>query len=519
VFLREKTQVSAPGNSSGPAYFSALRAFWGAIFPGRPAQSRQKQPSLSQDFSKQDCTPELHGLLETLQSIRKRIMANVFLGGWTAWSIWILIGLIVVLAVSVKLAIVMILAGVLAAAGAGAVLLWTWRTRLSTYQTACRLDSVASLQDRASTAIYLGDTKNPDGMIERQRGDALARIAKVDPRGLFPLRAPVAARRALALVLVVAGLYVYRLHHKPPLMALLQTTARSQLVQSIISPLVHDMEKDLQRARAMVTSKPETMADEARAGDRELTSDNLWPSSNSKTADPKQNMQDAFDAGDADTPQDQMQPAGDQNSSLEAQQEGNDSPQSKDGRKSGDNGNNSQKQAGSQGSQDSRESLGQSMMQALKNMMSKSPNQQSNNKGNQQQPNSQGAPQSGDSRQAGGSESDKKGDSRGSSEAKDKASQSASNGAGSQAGLKEMNKELASHPVNAVPDRVALESSGFKEQMRMRVETETGTAHLASRDVSPQAGAAINGAEQENIPPRYRLYVQRYFEHADSGKQ
>jgi len=39
------------------------------------------------------------------------------------------------------------------------------------------------------------------------------------------------------------------------------------------------------------------------------------------------------------------------------------------------------------------------------------------------------------------------------------------------------------------------------------------------RDLSPQQDAVTNGAEQENIPARYRFYVQRYFEHADNGKQ
>ena len=189
MFFREKMQPPAPGNISEPGFFSAFKQFWTGIFPSHATQGRQKQPSLNQDFPKQDCTPELRGLLDTLQAIRQRILANIFLGGWTAWSTWILIGLIVVFAISAKLAIAMILAAILAAAGAAVILVWTWRTRLSTYQTACRLDSAASLQDRVSTAIYLGDAKNPDGMIERQRGDALARIAKVDPRGLFPLRA------------------------------------------------------------------------------------------------------------------------------------------------------------------------------------------------------------------------------------------------------------------------------------------------------------------------------------------
>ena len=55
------------------------------------------------------------------------------------------------------------------------------------------------------------------------------------------------------LVLIAAGLFAYRIHHQPPLISLLQTTARSQLVQSIFSPIVHAMEKDLQRTMALVT--------------------------------------------------------------------------------------------------------------------------------------------------------------------------------------------------------------------------------------------------------------------------
>lgn len=521
MFFREKMRLPATRHISVPAFFSAFKQFWGGIFPSHPIQNHEEHPSLSQDFPRQDCAPELHGLLDILMGIRKRILANIFLGGWTAWSMWILIGLIVVLAISVKLAIAMILAAILAAAGAGVILLWTWRTRLSTYQTACRLDSAASLQDRVSTAIYLGETKNPDGMIERQRGDALARMANLDPRGLFPLRAPAAFWRALGLVLVVSGLFVYRLHHKPPLVALLKTAARSPLVQSILSPLVNGVEKDLQRTVALITSKPESLTEEARPGDSALSSDDLWQSSDDKGADAKQGEQESLNAGDGAAPQDQMQSPGNQNASppSQSQQQGSDSPQSQNSKNSGDNNsNNSQKQSSSQASQGSRESLSQSLMQALKNMMSNSPNQQSSNSG-KQQPNAQGAPQSGNAHQPGTSESDKKGDSHGSSDAKQKATESVSNGAGSQQGLKEMRKELDSHPVTAVPDRVALESSGFKEQTRMRVDTETGSAQLALRDGASRQEAVINGAEQENIPPRYRLYVQRYFEHADDGKR
>jgi hypothetical protein len=177
-----------------------------------------------------------------------------------------------------------------------------------------------------------------------------------------------------------------------------------------------------------------------------------------------------------------------------------------------------QQQSDSQSSE-SKQSLSQSLMQALKSMLSNSPSQQANNQANQKQPNSPGMPQSGNSRQPGSGESDKKGDSRGSSDAQQKATQSSSSGAGSQQGSKELKKDQASNPVNAVPDRVALESNGFKEQTRVRMDAGTGTAQLPVRDVSPQAVAVTNGAEQENIPARYRWYIQHYFEHPESGQK
>jgi hypothetical protein len=181
-------------------------------------------------------------------------------------------------------------------------------------------------------------------------------------------------------------------------------------------------------------------------------------------------------------------------------------------------GGDTQQQSESQSSE-SKQSLSQSLMQALKNMLSNSQSQQAGNQANQKQPNAPGMPQSGNSRQPGAGESDKKGDSRGSSDAQQKATQNSSNGAGSQQGSKELKKDQAANPVNAVPDRVALESNGFKEKTHVRMDTGTGTAQLPVRDVSPQALAVTNGAEQENIPARYRWYIQHYFEHPDSGQK
>ena len=523
MFFREKTRMPAPGGVSGLATFSACRRFWAGAFPPNRRPIRENDLSLTQDFRKQDCSPELHGLIDMLKKIRQRILANVFLAGWVVWATWILIGLIAVFAISARLAAAIILAAILVAAGAAAILLWTWRTRISTYQTAHHLDSAANMQDRVSTAIYLGAMRNPGGMVDRQRSDALSRIAKVDTRALFPLTMPLTARRAAVLFLAAGAFYAYRIHHRPPLTAFLQTAARSPLVQSILSPLLKAAEKDLQRTIALVTSKQDALADGVRPGEQASSSDELWRSSNDKNADAKGDQQDSLDASAGDVPQDQMQPPGEENASqpADSRQQENGGAQSQDGKNSGDNSSgDSQKPSDSQGSQNSRESLSQSLMQAMKNMMSGSPNQQAKNrdKQNSPQPDSEGAAQSGNSHQPGSNDSDKKSDSRGSSDADQKPTESASNGAGSQQGSKEMKKDQQpAHPVHAVPDRVALESNGFKEQTRMLMDTETGTAQLALRDIQAQGGTVISGAEQENIPPRYRLYVQRYFEHADSG--
>jgi len=342
-------------------------------------------------------------------------------------------------------------------------------------------------------------------------------MAKVDPRGFFPVQSPGNFRRAFVLVLIAAGLFAYRIHHRPPLVSLLQTTARSQLVQSIFSPIVHAMEKDLQRTIALVTMKPDAAGDETRR-DAASNSDDLWKANDDKGAG-AEDQKDTADAGEGDQPQDQLQAPGDQegNPSGEARQQDSNS-QSQEGKSGSDNADSKSQQQSEQQGQEGRQSLGQSLMQALKNMMSNSPNQQSNNRANRQPPNGQGTPQSGNSQQPGATESDKRGESRGNSDAKQKATQTASEGAGSQQGTKELRKDQETHPVNAVPDRVALEASGYKEQTRMKVATETGTAQVAVRDASPQQDAVINGAEQENIPARYRFYVQRYFEHADNGK-
>jgi len=515
--LREKLNLTASGERSGNACFSAWETFWRRISFWNQTHTKKDHASATDRFEERACSPELRGLVATLSAIRRRILANTLLGGWTKWFVWILVVLVAVAAASAKLAGAILFVAILATLGAGAILAWDWRTRPSHYEAARRLDFAAGLQDRISTAIYLGNTQNPEGLIREQRKDALARAAKLDPRRFFPIRVPANIGRASVLVLVVAGLFAYRIHHKPPLVSLLQRTARSQFVQSIFSPIVHAMEKDLQRTLALVTRKPDPVDEEARRGSSS-SADDLWKASDDKGPG-VEDQQNSADAGVGDLPQDRLQAPGNQEGSPsgDAQQADSDS-QSQDGKGGNESASNKSQQQSEQQGNEGRQSLGQSLMQALKNMLSNSPNQQASNRSSQP-PNGQGTPQSGNSHQPGSTESDKRGESRGSSDTKQKATQTASEGAGNQQGSKELRKDQEMHPVNAIPDRVALEASGFKEQTRMKVATETGTAQLAVRDESSQADAVINGAEQENIPARYRFYVQRYFEHADNGNR
>ena len=517
LLLREKIKFAVPGEFSGRACISALGGIWRRASVWIRTQTHENQASLSRTFDRQACSPELNGLVHTLKKIRQRILATTLLRGWTKWSVWLLIGLIAVAAISAKLAGALLFIAILAAAGVAVILAWTWRHRISNYEAARRLDSAAGLQDRISTAVYFGGIDDPDGMIGEQRKDALRRLAKVDPRGFFPVQLPGNIRRASVLFLVAAVLFAYRIHHRPPLVSLLQNTARSQLVQSIFSPIVHAMEKDLQRTIALVTMKPDAAGEETQRSDAATSSDDLWKANDDQGAGADAQKNSDADAGDQ--PQDDLQASGNQEGAPSGEARPQDSySQSQEGKSGSESADGKSPQQSEQSNPEGRQSLGQSLMRALKNMMSNSPNQQSNNRANQQPPNGQGTPQSGNSHQPGATDSDKRGESRGSSDAKQKASQTASEGAGSQQGSKELRKDQETHPVNAVPDRVALEASGFKEQTRMKVATETGTAQLGMRDVSPQQDAVINGAEQENIPARYRFYVQRYFEHVDNGK-
>ncbi len=507
--LRGKIRLAAAGEFSGRSWLSALRNRWRRTFSAELLDFVDPH----RDLDAQPSAPELLGLLDILKIIRRRIFANTLLRSGAKWFMWLMFGLIAAGLIIANLGGAVIAIAALAILGVLGIFAWAWRTRPSNYDAARRLDFAASLKDRLSTAVYLGGASDPDGIVAEQRRDALARLVSLEPRGYFPIAFPGSIRRAAVLVLIVSGLFAYRIHHRPPLVALLQTTAHSPLVQSLLTPIAHAMEKDLQRTLALVNRKEDGAAEQARRADAVNTED-LWKAEQGPNQDDAKNSADANTSGE---PQDQMQPDGNQNGDANADAAQNDSySQSQQGKQGDENSNGKAQQQSEQQGPEGRQSLGQSLMQALKNMLSNSPSQQSNNRAGQP-PNGQGNPQAGNSQQPGQTDSDKRGDSRGNSDTKQKASQTASEGAGNQLGSKELRKDQAAGPVNAVPDRVALEAGDYKEQTRMKVATETGAAQLSDRGLVPQQDAVVNGSEQENIPARYRLYIQRYFEHADNG--
>ena len=512
-----KMKTTALGNVSEPSFISALRARWAVFLASTRPILPLYSESLRRDLTKDDCVATLGPLIDILSSVRRRILANTLLMWAMLWLSCILATLIVVAAFVTKLAAPFILAGVLAALGLAALAVWTWRARPSSYSTACRLDSAAALSDRLSTALCYGKIENPEGLVDLQRRDAVRRLSQINPVRLFPVRLPAHSGRTFVLLLAVAGLFVYRLHYKPPMVALMQGAARSQLVQSILSPLVSAVEKDIQKTIALTTSQPDTAPNDVRPDSSKPMGDDLWQQDeDDKDANPEDAQQNSQDATIADQQPQQGNPNGQQQSKDgEAQQQESGQQQAQqDGKKSGESKTNSQ-----QSSNDANQSQSKSLMQALKNLLSNSASQQTTNQSSQPPPDGQGMSQSGNTHQPGASEGDRKGDSRGSSDGQQKASKNSSSGAGSQQGNKDLRKDQSAQSVNAVPDRVALESNGFKEQVRVRTDAGTGTAQLPVRDVSPTATAVVNGAEQENIPARYRLYVQRYFEHGDHNAQ
>ncbi len=366
-------------------------------------------------------------------------------------------------------------------------------------------------------------------MTMRQRRDALSRLPQVDPRALFPIQMPAFASRTLALALIAFALLAYRIHYNPPIMALVQRASSSRMEKAVFAPLVGVVKKDL---LALVNREPEV---QQAAADAE-TVPGLPDAKNGD--DPSQGNKDGMapdgdwdedsQAGDTGEPGEAGDPqagdAGAQGQGQDASQAA-DSPQnqqSADANQSSPSENGNQNGAGEQQSSD-QQSASNSVLQALKNLMKNMSGQPSSSPGE-----SGGQPSAaGSSQQAGNSpgQGAKSENSKDSGDQQDSGSSPGSKKPGGGAGNgttpvpKQAPRNAPPLPSNTVADRVDLEANNFRQQGRIRTTSAAGTAQLPLREIKPQPTAAIKGAEQENIPVRYRLYVQHYFEHADKAPE
>jgi hypothetical protein len=507
----------------GPAF-----ALWKAAFLGEPGYGPDDPAAKEPRRDTAGYPAEFGALLALVEGVRRRLLINRLIGSWMVCLSWIFLGLIFAAALSRNLKYSLAAAVVMAALGLVVLFVREWVRRPSGYFCAREMDRASGLSDRLSTALYFASSGESDPMIRHQRSDALGKVGRIDPRELFPMRIPQFASRTMALALIAFALLGYRLYYSPPIMALLHRAATSQLARAVVSPLTGAMKKDLLALVKRDDSEIKQASPDAETVSGLAESKNADDASQlgDKDGAAPGDQDDADSAtegaeGDPNAPEAGANPQG---QGQDASQGGNsDNQQMADANQpsSSENGQNGSSQQQQQAGQGQSSSSG-SMMQALKNLMK-------NMTGQPSQSDSNGQPTSAGSSQQPGSSSgqgEAKNDSpKDGSEQKEAGSSSSSQKPGGGAGNgstpvpKVAAKETPPPPKNLPQDRVNLEANDFRQQGHVRTTSAAGTAQLPLRDIKPAPVAAIKGSEQENIPVRYRLYVQRYFEHSDKAPE
>jgi len=505
-----------------PASF--LRRVWVCVFPSshRKTLSLGFPTTQGQNLDKRSYSSDLADLVDALKIVRSRVLANAFLVSWLGLVRWILLGLIIVALVSRHLALPLFLAGGLAVLSALGAAMWVWWSRPSAYRLAYELDSATGLCDRLSTAIHFGTVEHPDPLLLRQRRDAEQRLKGVDAKALFPVRMPAFARSLLVLALIVGGLFGYRSHFSTPMLSLMRQISGASLQKSVLSPLAAMknellalVQRDTEPQQAAVDKDAVPGLADAKDTDKQLAGENgIDPDDDSEQEAGSQSPTTQGEEGDLQqgSPTSQGQDAG-QAASGPQQQMGSTNQKQPQG--AGQNG----EQGGSDQQPQGQSPAGNSVMQALKNLMKNMAGDQAGSQGQAGgQPSSSGSSQQAGNSAGQGAKSD---DAKDSTDQKSSGSTSDSQKPGSGAGngstpLPSQGKPAPAIAGNLVPDRVDIQANNYRQQGQMRTLAIPGDAQVPLRDVKPQPTAAVKGAEQENIPERYRLYVQRYFERTDS---
>jgi hypothetical protein len=487
--------------------------------------------------SRGDPLAVLPELSRALRVARTRTTANRFLRNWMIWLNWTLGGLLVAALWVARLKAILVATTIVLVLGAIVTVARIWWSKPSLYALACELDSAAGLYDRASTALHLASVEKPNVMIQRQRRDALERLVQVDARSLFPIRLPAFARRTLGLVLLVAGLFMYRAYQQPPVGALLHSVANSRLAKAVLAPLAKSVKRDV-----LALMKQDNAADTKQiSADAEVVpglaesrnSGALSQPGNEARGTPDRDWQP--DSAPTDQPVGEpgnLQPGETAQQPEENKSESNQlaakTDQPSQTAQSTDRGPGEQQASNSPQPGSGAQSGAKSVMQALKNLMKSIRGQDQGQSPppaewapGDKAPTAQASAQAGNSHEHSAQGDTSKGDSdrRDTSAISDPKKPGGGAGNGSTPIPHQGAKNTPALAGTLPRDRVDLDATDFRQVGHLRTSAGPGTAFLPLRNAQPQPVAAVKGAEQENIPGRYRLYVQRYFERADKGSR
>ncbi len=469
--------------------------------------------------------------MNEVETVHRRTLANRFLLRWNRYGQW---GLLAVLisAFFLPLAGVLIAALVILAGVTAAALVITWVKQPTAYESACQLDAAAGLKDRISTALHCASIASPDPMILHQRQDALEHLQRVQPKALFPIRIPATAGRTLLLVAVVAGFMAYRGNHRSPFANLLASSTQARAaagkppltfrqLEARLKKLILGEKDGVAGAEGQpqsgqgLSAKMEQPPPEEPQADQKNSSD---------TADPQQDASEASQE-DASEGQPQSDPGqqGDNPQGSQPQQADN-SPAQGDSQKGDQQQSPDRKE--NQANSPQPPSLAQRIQQALKDLMAKASGQtppqgeQSPQQGDQpsnSQPSQQGQNQSS---QPGQRPANNQGDANANANGGEPGQQP---GTGDRPnggrGIQQQAPGDNSMSAKAGPDVVPLSMTNFQGDARIHTTTEPGKAKVPERDTAPRPMATTNGAEQGDVPLRYRTYVQRYFDRENKARR
>jgi hypothetical protein len=181
---------------------------------------------------------------------------------------------------------------------------------------------------------------------------------------------------------------------------------------------------------------------------------------------------------------------------------------------------------GQEASGQNQQSMAQRAMQAIQNLMNGTLSGQQQN-GAQQQNNSQQSTEaatgmqsmSGAAQAANSPNQGAQGQSSNSQGSQNQAQPSPGKHTGAGNGTSPWQPHANSDPQlagNMAKEHVDLQTTGFRGAPgKDRSDVGAGTAQVPMQNLAPQTVTTVNGAGQDSVPPRYRQYVQDYFQHGE----